>query len=105
MARLRHTSRLVVLIVARTLSVLSILMTAAAIDSWYIHYLPWGSEGTGFVALISFLLASLFALSALVVAVVRARSGASAGRSQVVLLSGISLVGLAALVAVCPYGC
>jgi hypothetical protein len=81
------------------------LMTAAAIDSWYIHFLPWGFEGTGFVALPSFFFASLFALSSLAIAAVRARSGARAGLSQVVLLSGISLLGLAALVAVCPRGC
>jgi len=94
-----------VLIVARTLSVLSVLMTVAAIDSWYVHFFPWGFEGTGYVAFSSFLFASLFALSTLVVAAVRARSGAKAGLSQVALLSAISLLALATLVAVCPGGC
>jgi hypothetical protein len=80
-------------------------MTIAAIDSWYVHFVPWGFESTGYVAFFSFLFASLFAFSALVVAAVRARSGARSGLSQVALLSTISLIALTALVAVCPGGC
>jgi hypothetical protein len=93
------------LIVARTLAVLSILMTVAAIDSVYVHLLPWGFEGTGFVAFFSLLFAILFAFSALVIAAVRARSGAKAGLFQVTLLSAISLLAMAVLVAACPGGC
>ena len=93
------------LIVARMLSVLSVLMTVAAIDSWYVHFLPWGFEGTGYVAFFSLVIASLFALSALMIALVRARSGARERFFQVVLFSAISLLVQAALVAVCPGGC
>jgi hypothetical protein len=98
-------SGLLMLTVARTLSVLAVLMTVAAVDSWYVHYLSWGFEGTGYVALFSFLFASLFAVSALVIAAVRARSGGRAGLFQVALLSTISLLVLATLVARCPGGC
>jgi hypothetical protein len=101
----RPTSGLVALIVARTLSVLSVLMTVAAIDSWHVHYLLWGFEGTGYVAFISVVFAGLFALLALVIAVLRARSGTRAGFAQVLLLSAVSLLALGVLIAACPGGC
>jgi hypothetical protein len=93
------------LAVARTLSVLSVLLSVVAIDSWRVHFLPWGFEGTGYVAGISFVLPVLFSLAALVIVAVLAHSGTRVGFAQVVLLSVISLLALAALVAECPGGC
>jgi len=87
------------LMVARALAVLSILLTVAAIEIWGVRYLPIGFEATGVLGGYSFLLATVAAISALVIAIVRARSGKRAGFSSIVLLSGISLLGLVALLA------
>jgi hypothetical protein len=87
------------MIVARMLSFLAVLLTVLAIDAFLLHFLPWGFEGTGYVALFSFVLANAAALSALVIAVVRARPGTRGGFSQVLLFSGISLLTLATLLA------
>ena len=80
------------LAVARTLSLLSVLLTVLAIDSVRVHLLPLGFEATGYVAGLSFYSAVLFALHALVIVVPRARSGARAGFALVAhlprLLSG-----------------
>ncbi len=80
------------LAVARTLSLLSVLLTVLAIDSVRVHLLPLGFEATGYVAGLSFYSAVLFALLALVIVVRRARSGARAGFALVAhlprLLSG-----------------
>jgi hypothetical protein len=88
------------LIIARTLAVLSVLFTLVAIEIIGLHYLPIGFEATGVFGGYSFLLATVTALSALVIVSVRARLGKRAGLSFTVLLSGISLLGLAALAAV-----
>ena len=92
------------LIVAWALSLLSVLLTAMAIDSWRLHVLPWGFEGTGYVAFFSFTLATLAAISALAIGIMRARSGQERA-SPVVLLSAVSLLALIALVVACPAGC
>jgi len=63
------------LMVARALAVLSILLTLAAIEIWGVRYLPIGFEATGVLGGYSFLLATVAAISALVIAIVRARSG------------------------------
>jgi len=87
------------LIVARALAVLSILLTVAAIAIWGVRYLLIGFEATGVLGGYSFLLATVAAISALAIAIARARSGKRAGFSSIVLLSGISLLGLVALLA------
>ena len=81
------------LIVARALAVLSILLTVAAIAIWGVRYLLIGFEATGVLGGYSFLLATVAAISALAIAIARARSGKRAGFSSIVLLSGISLLG------------
>ena len=91
------------LIVARTLSMLSVLLTLVAIEIIGLQYLPIGFEATGVFGGYSLLLAAATALSAIVIVSVRARSGKRAGYSFTVLLSGISLLGLAVLAAVTTY--
>jgi len=93
------------LIVARTLSVLSVLLTVVAIETVRLHYLPIGFEATGVVAGYSVIVTVLFSLAALVIVIVRARSGSRTGHAPVVLLSTISLLVLAVLIATCPFGC
>jgi len=88
------------LIIARTLAVVSVLFTLVAIEIIGLHYVPIGFEATGVFGGYSFLLATVTALSALVIVSVRARLGKRAGFSFTVLLSGISLLGLAVLAAV-----
>jgi hypothetical protein len=88
------------LVMARMLAVLSLLFTLVAIEIIGLQYLPIGFEATGVLGGYSLLLATLSALSAIVIVSLRARSGNRAGFSFTVLLSGISLLGLAALVAV-----
>jgi hypothetical protein len=88
------------LIIARTLAVLSVLFTLAAIEIIGLQYLPIGFEATGVLGGLSFWLAIVTALSAIAIVSVRARLGKRAGFSFTVLLSGISLLGLAALAAV-----
>ena len=85
------------LIIARTLAVLSVLLTLVAIEIVHVQYLPIGFEATGVFGGYSFLLATVTALSAIVIVSVRARSGKRAGSFSTVLLSGISLLALAAL--------
>ena len=87
------------LIIARMLAVLSVLFTLAAIEIIGLQYLPIGFEATGVLGGLSFWLAIVTALSAIVIVSVRARLGKRAGFSFTVLLSGISLLGLATLVA------
>jgi len=84
---------------ATTFSVLSSLLTVLAIDSWRLHLLPWGFEGTVYVAFLSFCGAGLFAFLALIFVVRRARSGARAGFALVAVPSAICLLVLAILVA------
>ena len=88
------------LIIARTLAGLSVLFTLAAIEIIGLQYLPIGFEATGVFGGYSVMLATVTALSAIVIVSVRRRSGKRAGISFIVLLSGISLLGLAVLVAV-----
>lgn len=87
------------------LSVLSVIMTVVAINSWRIHFLPWGFEGTGYVALLSLAVGVTAAISAIVIAVARARSRMMEGLFGVLLPSGTSLVALVMLVIACPGGC
>jgi len=94
---------LVMLIIARTLAVLSVLFTLVAIEIIGVRYLPIGFEATGVFGGYSLLLAIVTALSAIVIVSLLARSGKRSGSSLTVLLSSISLFGLAALVAVTTY--
>ena len=87
------------LIIARTLAVLSVLLTLVAIEIIGVQYVPIGFEATGVFGGYSFLLATVAAVSALVIAIVRGRSGKRAGSSSIVVLSGISLLGLVTLLA------
>ena len=96
-------SGLIMLIIARTLAMLSVLFTLVAIEIIGVQYLPVGFEATGIFGGYSFWLATVTALSAIVIVSVRARSGKRAGLSFTLLLSGISLLGLAALAAVNTY--
>jgi len=91
------------LIIARTLVVLSILFTLVAIEIVDLQYLPIGFEATGVFGGYSLLLATMTAISAIVIVSVRARSGKRAGFSFTVLLSGISLLCMVALMVVAPY--
>ena len=87
------------LIIARALAVLSVLLTLVAIEIIGLQYVPIGSEATGVFGFNSFLLATVAAVSALVIAIVRRRSGKRAGSSSIAVLSGISLLGLVTLLA------
>ena len=87
------------LIIARALAVLSVLLTLVAIEIIGLQYVPIGFEATGVFGGYSFLLATVAAVSALVIAIVRGRSGKRAGSSSIVVLSGISLLGLVTLLA------
>jgi hypothetical protein len=91
--------------VARTLSRLSVVPTILAIDSWRLHILPWGFEGTGYVAAFSFLLAGILVLSALAIVIVRGRSGVQEGLFLAALPAAASLLALVALLIACPAGC
>ena len=75
------------LIIARTLAVVSVLFTLVAIEIIGLQYVPIGFEATGVFGVYSFLLATVAAVSALVIAIVRGRSGKSAGSSSIVVLS------------------
>ena len=85
------------LIIARALAVLSVLLTLVVIEIIGLQYVPIGFEATGVFGV--FLLATVAAVSALVIAIVRGRSGKRAGSSSIVVLSGISLLGLVTLLA------
>jgi len=87
------------LIVARTLAVLSVLFILAAIEIVVVRYLPIGYEATLAFGGYAVILAAVAALLALMIVSVRALSGKRAGLSSTVLLSGISLLGAATLVA------
>ena len=87
------------LIIARALAVLSVLLTLVAIEIIGLQYVPIGFEATGVFGGYSFLLATVAAVSALVIAIVRRRLGKRAGSSSIVVLSGISLLGLVTLLA------
>jgi hypothetical protein len=89
----------VMLIIARTLAVLSLLLTLVAIEIIGEQYAPIGFEATGVFGGYSFLLATVAAVSALVIAIVRGRSGEKTDFSSIVVLSGISLLGLVTLLA------
>jgi hypothetical protein len=99
----RLSDRPIMLIIAQTLSVLSVLFTLVAIEIIGLQYLPIGFEATGVFGGYSYLLATVTALSAIVIVSVRPRPARRAGFSFTVLLSGISLLGLAALAAVTTY--
>jgi hypothetical protein len=86
------------MIIARTLAVLSGLLTLVAIEIIGVGYFRIGFEATGVFGGYSLLLATVTAVSAIVIASVRARSGKKAGFAFTVLLSGMSLFALAALV-------
>lgn len=85
------------LVVAKVLSVLAVALTVVAIDSWRVHVLPWGFEGTLFVIGASFALAALAALVALAIVALRARSGRKAEFGQVAWPSGLCLLALGIL--------
>jgi len=91
--------RLVMLIIARTLVVLSVLLTLAAIEIWGVRYFRIGFEATGVLGLYSFVLATAAALLALVIAAVHVRSGKRTGFASVAVASAICLLALAVLVA------
>jgi hypothetical protein len=87
------------LITARTLAVLSALLSLVAIEIIGLQYLPIGFEATGVVGGYAFLLATVTAVSALLIAMLRRRSGQEAGISSIEVLSGMSLLGLITLLA------
>jgi phosphate starvation-inducible membrane PsiE len=87
------------LIVARTLVALSVLLTLAAIETWRVHYLPIGFEATGVFSFYFFVLATVTALSALVIVTVHLRSGQRTGFALVAVSSAICLLVLAGLLA------
>jgi hypothetical protein len=82
-----------------TFSVLSVLLTVLAVDSWRVHLLPWDFEGTVYVAFLSFSGAGLFAFLALVIVVRRARSGTRARLALIIVPPAICLLVLAVLFA------
>ncbi len=95
------------LTVARTLSVLSavltVVFTVVVIGAGRLQFLrPLGFEGVGIVAGLSYTLAALAALLALVIVIVRVRWGMRAGFAQVALISGISLLVLGFLALASP---
>jgi hypothetical protein len=87
------------LIIARTLAVLSVLLTLAAIEILRLQYLPIGFEATLVFGGYSFWLAIVTAVSALVIVTVLARLGRRAGFALVAVSSAICLLVLAALIA------
>jgi len=87
------------LIIARTLVVLSVLLTLAAIEIWRVQYFPIGFEATGVLGFYSFVLATVTALSALVIAAVRVGSGKRTGLALVAVSSALCLLVLAGLIA------
>lgn len=88
------------LIIARTLAVLSVLSTLVAIEVLQVQYLRIGFEATSFFGFYSVVLATATALSALALVYQRARSGKKAGIFLTVLLAGISLLYVATLTAI-----
>lgn len=87
---------LIMLAVARTLSMLSaafvVFFTFVMIVVGRFNLLHWGFEGIGFAAGLSFSCAALFALLAIVIAIVlRLRLGASAEVARITLISVICL--------------
>ena len=87
------------LIIARILAALSVLLTLVAIEIIGLQYLPIGFEATGVFGGASFFLATVTAVSALVIAVLRGRSTRKAGFSTIVALTGMALLGLVTLFA------
>jgi hypothetical protein len=98
------SAELNMLILARTLSIMSVGLAAAfgfvVIGVARFNLLWLGFEAVGAAAALSFSSAVLAALLALVIAVARLLSGARAGVAQVVLTSAISLLVLAVVAAV-----
>lgn len=82
---------------AQTLAVLSILSTLAVVEIWGVQYRPIGFEATLVLGGYCLWLALVSAVSALVIASVRARSGKRADFFLIALLSSLSLLGLASL--------
>jgi len=87
------------LIIARTLAVLSVLFTLAAIEIIGLQYLPIGFEATGVFGGYSFLLATVTALLALVIVIVRLRLGRRGGFALVAVSCATCLLTLALLLA------
>src|SRR5215475_3898806 len=90
----RRDEVLVMLIVARMLAVLSVLFTLMAIEIWGVQYLPIGFEATLVLGGYAFWLGIMSAVSAVAIAVVRARSGKRREFSFIVLPSVVALLGL-----------
>ena len=91
-------ARRVMLIIARTLVVLSVLWGLAAFEIWRVQYFPIGFEATGVFGLYSFVVATAAALAALVIAAVHVRSRKRAGFAPVAVSSAICLLVLAILI-------
>jgi hypothetical protein len=87
------------LFIARTLAVLSVLFTLVAIEIIGLQYLPIGFEATGVFGGFSFLLATVTALSALVIVIVRSRLGRRGGFALVAVSCATCLLALAFLLA------
>jgi hypothetical protein len=87
------------LFIARTLAVLSALFTLAAIEIIGVGYLPIGFEATGVLGSFSFLLATVTALSALVIVTVRSRLGRRGGFALIAISCATCLLALAFLLA------
>jgi len=87
------------LFIARTLAVLSFLLTLVAIEIISLQYLPIGFEATGVFGGYSFLLATVTALSALAIVIERSRLGRSGGLALVAVSCSTCLLALALLLA------
>ena len=92
------------LAIARTLSVLSavftVVFTVVVIGAGRLQLLRLGFEGTGIAAGLSFTLAAMAALLALVIVIVRVRWGMRPGFARVALISGTSLLVLGVVMAI-----
>lgn len=86
------------LAVARTLSILAVLLTVLFIDVILVHLLPLGFHGSGIVVDLTFWPAIMSALLALVIVVRRARSGERAGFALIAVPAAICLLVIAVLV-------
>jgi hypothetical protein len=93
-----HAHEPIMLTAARALSALSVFFTVVAIDAWRVHLVPWGFEATGYVAGLSVLLATVFAVAVLAIVAIAARSGRRAQFMPALLLCALCLLTLIVLV-------
>jgi len=90
----------IILIVARLIVVLAVLLTLVVIDTWRLHIIPLGFEGTGVYGFLSFALAGAFTIVALMIVAVRFAT--KPVLIQIVLPCAMVLVIMVALVVIGP---